>query len=146
MPITFGSIGDIISLCSVIQNLINALDEVSGAGAQYREIAQELHTLDLGLNEIKRLAEKHSEVLALQPIFQTAAHAAGQCQSSIESFLAKISKYGKYLREGGSGNVVKDGIFKSKWQLLESGDLVQFRAHIIAHTGSLNLLMSTINM
>jgi len=105
-----------------------------------------LNTLKAALREVKRLSDSYSSKTELRPLFNTTAQAAEQCRLDIQCFLDKISKYGKYLNEGGSGNVVKDSAFKVKWRLSHHEDIIPFRAHVNAHAACINVLLSAINL
>jgi Fungal N-terminal domain of STAND proteins len=147
MPIvTCGSIGDIITICTLIRSLAQALDEIRGSSSQYREIVQELRTLEATLREVKRLSDSYSDNPALQPLFRTVAQAVERCNTDVQSFLEKVSRYRRYLQEGGSGNLVKDSVFKVRWHLSHEDDIIPFRAHINAHTSCINVLLSAINL
>lgn len=42
MPITFGSVGDVISVCLLIKDLVKTLDDSRGSSAEYQEVIREL--------------------------------------------------------------------------------------------------------
>lgn len=146
MPITFGSVGDIISLCSVIQKLVKALDESHGSARDYRDLIEELQALETAIKEIERLSIENSNVLEFGPLFETAGRGAARCRQEIESFLKSIEKYRKHFGEYGSKNAVKANIAKARWQISQRDEVVKFRAHISAHSRSISLLLSAINM
>ncbi|OCL03673.1 hypothetical protein AOQ84DRAFT_302355 [Glonium stellatum] len=146
MPITFGSVGDIISLCGIIQNLVKALDDARGSVHEYRDIVEELRILETAIKEVKRLSSENSDVLELVPLFQTAHRGAAQCQQNLEGFLGSVAKYKRHFQEGGSESVIKANIAKAKWQIMQRNELVNFRAHISAHTTSMSVLLSALNM
>ena len=52
MPITFGSVGDIISVCLIIKDLIKILDE-SRHSTEHQETIQELWALDRVLLKVE---------------------------------------------------------------------------------------------
>ena len=57
MPInaTFGSFGDIVSLCIIVKDLVKALDRSRGSSAEYRAIITELWVLDDILVQVELL-------------------------------------------------------------------------------------------
>jgi hypothetical protein len=52
MSFTFGSVGDIISICLIIKDLAVALDDSGGSSAEYRELRRELWALERALLEV----------------------------------------------------------------------------------------------
>ncbi|KAF1974790.1 hypothetical protein BU23DRAFT_460501 [Bimuria novae-zelandiae CBS 107.79] len=59
MPITFGAVGDIISVCLLVKDLVDALDEARGSKAEYQSVIRELWILDRALLEIDLLSRTH---------------------------------------------------------------------------------------
>ena len=69
---------------------------------------------------------------------------AEQCTDRIKEFMGHIYKYKTSLREGGSGNCLKDGIKKLRWQF-EKEKILRFSGEIIRHNMSLNILLNAMN-
>ena len=143
MPVTFGSVGDIIAVCLLIKDLVKTLDESRGASAEYQEVVRELWVLERALLEVEMLSRACDNTLELNALCATARRAADDCRKSIEVFLEKIRGYSASLRSGGSGNVLKDASKKVKWQISQKEDLTRFRAEINAHSTSINMLLMT---
>jgi hypothetical protein len=61
MPITFGAVGDIISVCLLVKDLIEVLDKARGSNAEYQAAIRQLHTLDRALLEIERFNRQHGD-------------------------------------------------------------------------------------
>ena len=59
MSATFGSLGDIVSLCNLIKDLCKALDQSRGLSTEYRAIIAGLWTLDDVLVQAELLCERH---------------------------------------------------------------------------------------
>ena len=146
MPITFGSVGDIISLCGIIQKLVKALDETRGSAQDYRDLIEELRTLETATKEIERLSSENLTILEFGPLFETAGRGATQCRQEMESFLGSIEKYRKHLGGNSSQNTLKTSFARARWEIAERDDVARFRAHISAHSRSMSLLLSAINM
>ena len=142
MPITFGSVGDIISVCLIVKDLVDALDKSRGSATEYQEIIRELRCLDRSLLEVEKLSRELDISAELNALCVTAKHTVDKCRSSVDSFLAKVRKYEKYLREEGSRNVVKDSAMKMKWQIFRSSELAKFKVEVIAHYSSINALIA----
>lgn len=143
MPITFGSVGDIISVCLIVKDLIDALDKSRGSASEYQEIIRELRCLERSLLEVEKLSREFDSSVQLNALCVTAKYTIDKCRSSVDGFFGKIRKYEKYLREEGSGNVMKDSTMKMKWQILRSSELAKFRVEVIAHYLSINAFIAS---
>ncbi|KAH7395284.1 hypothetical protein DE146DRAFT_721709 [Phaeosphaeria sp. MPI-PUGE-AT-0046c] len=82
MPITFGSVGDIISVCLLVKDLVDALDKARGSKAEYRSLIRELWILDRSLLEIDLLARTHGggATPELEALCETARKAVIRCR------------------------------------------------------------------
>lgn len=145
MPVglTFGSLGDIISLSILVKDVVKALDNSRGSSSEYQEVIRELWALDWVLLEVEllwRTCEPTTESNALR---ETTLRMADQCRICNENFLKRIKKYEPSLREGGSDSSIRDAGRKLQWQMLHSQDLTKFRAEINAHCSAINMLLLT---
>ncbi|KAH8819392.1 hypothetical protein F5884DRAFT_10370 [Xylogone sp. PMI_703] len=143
MPIGIGSIGDIISVCLLAKDLVEALNNSRGAAKEYQEIIRELWGLERALLQIDLLSRTCDTSPELNALNETARRSAEDCRLSIASFLQKVKKYEPSLRENGSGNLFRDTSRKIQWQMMQSGDLSKFRAEIGAHSQSISMLLAT---
>lgn len=143
MPVGFGfSASDFIAAINLVKEVIDALRESGGAGSEYQELIRELHSLEIALLEVKRLElddSQHHQVVALR-------HAASQCQRTIDNFCKTIQKYQPHLRAEGSNAKFRDGWRKIQWALCKKDDLLNFRAEVMGHTISINLLLTTVQL
>lgn len=53
--VTFGLIGDIISLCLLVKDVVKALDDSRGSSSEYQEVIRELRALERVLLEVELL-------------------------------------------------------------------------------------------
>ncbi len=141
--VTFGSVGDIITICIIIKDLVKALDDSKGSSAQYQEVIRELWALDRVLLEVELLWRTCESTNELKALRETAHRMADQCRRSIEAFLEKVEKYRPSLRNGGSGSVLRDATMKIRWQVSHADELTKFRAEINAHCSAINMLLLT---
>jgi hypothetical protein len=143
MSVGFGfSTGDFIAALQLVSTVIDALRDSGDSSTEYRALISQLLTLETALLKVKRLdvdEEQHVEVIAL-------SQAACQCQNTIDTFWEKIKKYQPSLQARGSGSRVRDGWFKIKWALCKKDDLAKFKADLIGHTESIELLLVTLHM
>ncbi|OCK75081.1 hypothetical protein K432DRAFT_271905, partial [Lepidopterella palustris CBS 459.81] len=140
------SVGDIISVCVVVNNLIRALDDCRGSSAEYQEVIRELSALKDALQKVDAFSRSGASSVELKALCHSLNAATTQCRCIMESFFQKITKYKKYLREGGSGNLIKDSCFKAIWQVSQHADLARFRSEITAYTTTISILLGTANV
>lgn len=145
MPVsaTFGSVGDIISLCILIKDLCKALDQNRGSSAEYREIIAELRTLDDVLAQVVLFFERHECSDELRDLYIKVCNAANQCQQCILKFFERIQKYESSLDKNSPKSFIRDAARKVQWQASQSGGLAKFRSEIIEHCSTLNMLLTT---
>lgn len=143
MPITFGSVGDIISLSLLIKDLVKSLDDSRGSSAEYQAVIRELWSLDHALLEVEVLFRSCGQNIQLNALTVTARECSEQCRKCITEFHEQVKRFGKGLRSGGSGSFLKDTALKIRWQVSEKEDLAKFRAEINAHCLSINMLLTT---
>jgi hypothetical protein len=143
MSVGFGfSTGDFIAAIELVSTVVGALRESGDSSTEYQTLISQLYTLETALLRVKRLElddMQHPEAVALQ-------QAASQCQRTIDAFSEKIAKYQPSLRAGGSGNTIKDAWRKVKWALCQKEDLVRFKADLMAHTESIDMLLIAVHM
>lgn len=142
MPITFGSVGDIISVSCVIKDLVKCLDKSRGSSAQYQAVIRELWSLDLALLEVELLLRSCKQSVELSGLCETANRCAAQCRKCISDFRDKTRRYQATLQGGGTGNLLKDTVAKIRWHV-KRDDLANFRSLITAHCSSLHMLLVT---
>jgi hypothetical protein len=74
---------------------------------------------------------------------------AARCQLTIDAFLRKIQRYqpaiGRTVRTR-YGLRVKDAWMKVKGALCKKEDVTKFKADLVAHTESIQLLLATVQM
>ncbi|KMU85899.1 hypothetical protein CIHG_03428 [Coccidioides immitis H538.4] len=143
MSVGFGfSVGDFLAALRLVGTVIDALRESSNSGSTYRELLNELYSLETALLRVKRIdldGSQHAEKIALQ-------QAAAQCQRTIDSFWKKVEKYQPHLQGGGTNSKLKDGWSRIKWAVCRKDDIQNFRAEIAAHTSSIEVLLLTVQM
>jgi hypothetical protein len=143
MPLTFGSVGDVISVSLLVKDLLLALDSSKGSSAEYQKCVRELYILDTALLQVERLSRTHSAAPELYALCETARHSIDKCRISVASFTDRIRKYGKSLAAGGSGNSFKDAARKVQWELCEKDEVARFRVEVAGYSNSINMLLAT---
>ena len=143
MSVGFGfSAGDFIAALELVGTVIDALREAGGAGAQYRELINQLYILETALLKVKRVELDESqdgEKIALR-------QAVAQCQRTFDDFWTKASKYQPHLRQGGSSSRLKDSWMKIRWAVFQRKDLEKFKVDLMGHTNAIELLLMAVQM
>lgn len=146
MPISFGSVGDIISICLIVKDLVVALDESGGSSKQYQSPKRELWALERALLEVELLCRSSDATPSLNALYATAKKAAVDCRIPVDALLKKIRKYDTSLAQDRQRSIFRDAAMKVKWQILEKDEIVKFQAEISAHSSSINMLLVTANV
>ena len=146
MPIGVGSVGDIVSICLLAKDLVEALNSSRGAAAEYQEIVRELWGLERALLQVDLFSRTHNSSPELHALHETARRTAENCQVCIAAYLKKIRKYEPSLREVGSGSIFRDATRRIQWQVMQSNDASKFRAEIGAHSQSISMLLATLSV
>ncbi|KAL8798929.1 MAG: hypothetical protein Q9182_006276 [Xanthomendoza sp. 2 TL-2023] len=137
------SVGDFIGAIKLVGTVIDALSASSKSSAELQELLRQFQSLENALREIENLRVDdtlHAEVLALK-------QSAAQCQDPITAFLRKMEPYQSHLLvNGGASNSLQSKWRKIKWALCEKNDVVRLKIDLLAHTESIQLLLSTIQM
>ena len=145
MPVTFGSVGDIISVSLLVKDLIDALNDSRGSKRQYEEVVRELWILDRSLLEVDLLSRTYASTPELIALCETARHVIGKCRVLVKEFTAKIKDYESAFvgGVGGTQRRIAATARKIQWQICQKDEVAKFRAQINAHTASMNMLLST---
>ncbi|KAJ4350224.1 uncharacterized protein N0V89_008845 [Didymosphaeria variabile] len=145
MPITFGAVGDIISVCLLVKDLVDALDEARGSKAEYQSVVRELWILDRALLEIDLLTRTHENGATpeLRSLCETAQRAAAKCKSLVAQFLERMKKYKRAFEDE---NKVKKAVMGVRWRVGEREAVERFRVEIVGTSSSLQMLLATANV
>jgi hypothetical protein len=142
--ITFGSLGDIIAVAQIVQQVIEALNNSTGAPRNYQDLICQLQTLHRTLLEAHQLITQ-SKIYDPERLPTSADGTilweVGLCKSIMEDLLEKIAKYGKNLCKGGSGSIMRDSWRKISWQFLKKEDVTSFTERIDPHITAINMLL-----
>ncbi len=146
MPITFGSVGDIISISFLIKDLIKSLDDIRGSSAEYHAVIRELRSLDHAVHEVEELFRTCTTSSQLYTLVQTIEQRAVECRTCLLALYEQIARYRQTLQDGGSGNFIRDAASKVRWQMSEKEKLAKCRTEIAAQCLSLNILLGTVGV
>jgi hypothetical protein len=147
MPVTCGSVGDIIAVGLLIKDLVTALNESRGSQAEYKQLVDKLSLLQDVLARIDALCNtagattgRRSEV---EDLHNDTLRIAQECRKCIESFSLTLKKYGKTLGSSAGrkkGEMIMTSMASLQW-LGEKKDVVKFHAEIARQTTSLIMML-----
>ena len=88
MPVgaTFGSLGDVVSLCILIKDVCKALSQSKGSSSEYREIIAELCALVDVLTQADLLCQERDSSGELENLYIAVCRSVSLCRTSIERF------------------------------------------------------------
>ncbi|KAL6364458.1 hypothetical protein LRP88_01859 [Fusarium phalaenopsidis] len=144
---SFGfSVGDFLAAGKLINDIVSALRHSSASS--YQELIVELHGLKRALDEIEHLACPPGQEAALNSV----KVAALMCQYPLDQFASKLKKYERLdiqPQHGDSSSKsdrLKSWGRKVQWGVGMEKDVVELRAYIATHVGSLNMRLITIGL
>lgn len=150
MPITFGSVGDIIAVCVLVKDCVDALSDTNGSAPQYQAVIRELHILEKALLEVGVLSRTHATTPELTALFTSADTTIEQCRKSLAQFKAKIQPYDSYLGATPTKNTVqkicKGSATKLLWQVKMKDEVARFRAEVVAYSVSIDQILAAATM
>jgi hypothetical protein len=116
MPITFGAVGDIISVCLLVKDLVEVLDKARGSKAEYQAAIRELWILDRTLLEIGQFNGQYGDrsTPELRGLCETAKRAVARCQGLVTAFLERIGNFRVPLKRLGDRMCSK----RRQWQFV----------------------------
>ncbi|KAI9725277.1 MAG: hypothetical protein M1828_003291 [Chrysothrix sp. TS-e1954] len=145
MVVPFGfSIGDFIAGIGLVRDLIKALEENTGANADYRELVRELRNLKRALKAVNDLQVDD----ALRPQKVAAEHAALQCWNVIQTFVERNAKFTPTLSIQSTGSCPKwrQNLRKLQWAMNKTDEVRKLRAAIMAHTTAIQIILDTLQL
>lgn len=143
--ITFGSVGDIISVCRLAKQILLSLDESRGSVREYEILSGELHSLETALLEAALVAEKHQHTTPL--LTKAIIEEAMASRNMLDEFRTKyISKYDAAFKAKSPMRTAKSLARSVQWRLVERDTISQFRAAISTRLNALSMLLITANV
>lgn len=150
------SVGDVLAGLHVVQKLVRALNDAAGARAAYRRLIAGLLDLEEALAGVDRLQRQRgaggdpAQKMALGRV-------ADQCRVRIQTFLDKHAKFQDSLGVGAPGPSSsslqllraaswRTNWHKIQWALCKDEPIDELRTELAAHTTTLNLILSTIQL
>ncbi|CZR69574.1 uncharacterized protein PAC_19474 [Phialocephala subalpina] len=136
---SFGfSVGDILGGASLAYQLCKALSETKGSARDYQQLIAELNVVHKVLIQVEQL--RVSNQLA-QATLNAVLFTTNAANEAMEVFLADHEKYRESLKEGGSGNVLKDSWRKWQWTFTMETERTKLSQTLASMLVSINCLV-----
>ncbi|PMD60566.1 uncharacterized protein K444DRAFT_612697 [Hyaloscypha bicolor E] len=134
MPITFGSVGDIIAVGQIAWSLAQSLSDSRGSAKEYQGLIKELGAFERAVLQVVALWQNYD-----CPDVST-TDITKDWLDTLRTFQGKVDrKYGRHLAASGSGNWVIDVSKKVLWQT-EKADIMELRTKLHSASETLTLL------
>ena len=136
---SFGfSVGDVIAVGQLINDVIKCLREPDGAKSEYQELTRELETLQKALDHLDSIRPVSDYSKNLESI----KFAALSCRQPLEEFLTKTRKYEKSLGVWNNKHVVKDTVHKLQWAFLQKDHVDKLQKYLSVHVMTINMMLA----
>ncbi|GAB1312734.1 hypothetical protein MFIFM68171_02944 [Madurella fahalii] len=142
MAISFGSVGDIIAVCLLAKDLVEALDDSRGSAAEYRDIVRELGGLERCLLQVDLLCRFQDQNAEILPICDIARDTVRDCRETLKELSMRVKKYDRYMGSSGSLALVPDALMKIRFRISDKGRIEKYRAKISSHRESLGMVLA----
>lgn len=144
--VTFGSVGDIITVCLLAKSIVEALDDSRGSSAEYQGLINELRSLECSLLEAELFTRSWTDASTAVSLQHECSKLVNECRKTLQDFLAHLEKYESSLSKDSRAGIVKRAGMKIKWQLLAKDTVSRFRSELAGHSNALNMMMTTANV
>ncbi|CVK98806.1 uncharacterized protein FMAN_08427 [Fusarium mangiferae] len=117
MEVTFGAVGDFISIGVLIKDFIELLDDSRGSAWEYNSLKQQLTFLRLNLDLAKRSYDEYYKAPQFQDIRNTLESVVDEAERRLEDIAVKVQKYTSTLSQGSTERRIKRVTRKVQWSL-----------------------------
>ena len=140
--VPFGfSAGDFAIAIGLIVRISKALSDSGTAAAEYRDILQDLQTLQQLLGLLETLRPANGSVSHINAVRGMAL----ACRIPLLEFAEKIESYEPALGVGSSKGMFVRGVKKIQWAVLVEEEVAKFRGIIAAKVHNITLLLGAFN-
>lgn len=144
--VTFGSVGDIITVCLLAKSIAKALDDSKGSSAEYQGLITEIRSLECSLLEVELFTRSWRDASTSVPVQQECSKLVNDCRKTLEAFQAYLKNYDSSLAKDSRTGFLRRAGTKIKWQLLAKDTVSRFRSELAGHSNALNMMMITANV
>ena len=147
MPIPgIGSVGDIIAVAEVALKVAKALKDNRGSACEYRDIIRGLSGIEKSLIELNTLCRSLDRTATYSQLADSIKQEVESCRTLVEECKKRIEKFDKALKEGGSGNKMKDVYHKIHWRISQKDFVSEFTQRLQTRIQAINLLTTILQL
>ncbi|KAK4452014.1 hypothetical protein QBC34DRAFT_456941 [Podospora aff. communis PSN243] len=128
LGLTFGAIGDFISIAMLIKDLSSALNDSRGSSKACTDFVETLVVIERTLREADVIYRDLPEGNTMR---ESARQISGQIQRCVAQVEGDIKKYQPSLVHGGSGNSFRDAARKIQWKFVDERDIERHRSQLM---------------
>ncbi|KAI0021602.1 hypothetical protein F4780DRAFT_271425 [Xylariomycetidae sp. FL0641] len=140
---SFGSVGDIITLCQLSIQLSKALSDARGSAKEYRELRRELDCFVDKLAHVIATFQQYENSPALEGLDKAAKRCVDECTILIQAELDRlVPRYDDSLGDEQSASYARRAVKKIQWSIIEKEDVARLRAKLSQETHALTMLVA----
>ncbi|KZV74383.1 hypothetical protein PENSPDRAFT_204093 [Peniophora sp. CONT] len=140
-PLTCNAIGDIVTLASLVFDIIRALNETRGSVLEYRVLAGELNAMHTMLTAVDRVVRDTADETLRYEILKE----VDRCGQDVQNALARIIKFSALGHAGTPVHSPRIKLarqwYKLEWRFLQRGAFQAVRAEMQTATQRLTALL-----
>ncbi|KAJ3517326.1 hypothetical protein NLJ89_g587 [Agrocybe chaxingu] len=144
------SIGDLVTLGTIIASIVKAVNETSGASAEYKDLVQELESFCSMLAILRRILQNApispDNEFALNSIHMEMA----RCRALVDAFVDTIKPYHRALNATGGTNRQRHSlrvIFRKVWwALFRKEDVSKVHMKMMSHRLQIVFLLNSLSL
>ncbi|TFY54954.1 hypothetical protein EVG20_g9496 [Dentipellis fragilis] len=147
---SFGSVGDIIAVVQLLNQVRRALCDSTGSAAEYQALIADLDAFADVLCAVQHALNPPAYQPARRrsvppPVANAWCHALQMSAGLLDEIRRKVLKYQDSLRIGGSGSMMRDSWRKVGWALFKKPELEGIRRRVMDQVEVLNILLSLLS-
>lgn len=144
--LTFGSVGDIIAVCLLVNDLVTTLGDSRGSVGEYRDLITDLRYVQELLYRLNGLAAACDLNREYFTLGVTARQKAKDLKELVEPFYNKVKKYDERLTTDGSRSALVDVYWKVGWRVRHKEAVVRFRSELQGRRMAINAILMTAHL
>ena len=144
--IPFGfSVGDFIDGVNILIDAVHSLSDTYGAQADYKELENELQSLNSGLDAVRSLSLESFNETEISPV----SAAVNKCRACVEDFVRRNRKFKSLETTAGkkwslaAWKKIGRGV---QWTIWKKEDVTNFRHQIHSHSGAIGTLLAALQV
>ena len=147
MPVPgIGSVGDIIAVAELALKIAKALKDNGGSAYEYRDIIRGLLGIEKPLIELNILCRSLDRTTTYSQLADSIKQEVEDCRMLVEECRKRIEKFDRALREGGSGNKMKDVYHRIQWRISQKDFVLEFTQRLQTRVQAIDLLTTILQL